>query len=144
MENLTKNQHFISQVEQRRNSIDDSRPKERQRIYKFEIIDREKNIVRLTDPNGVKIKNNLSFDDLFSFDVKNISLRKNLEDFFNKFEMDMALASDLLISESMVSSGSDVLKKAAERVFKAKYMSWIRNPYMIARTISRRCCINAR
>ncbi|CAM3956045.1 DUF4238 domain-containing protein [Bordetella tumbae] len=136
MENLTRNQHFISQSEQRSNCIDESRPKDKQRIYKFEIADRENSVVRLSNPDGVKIKKNLSFDDLFSFDVKSSSLRRNLEDFFQKFEMDLAPAADLLISESKVNSGGDVLKGAAERVFKAKLMGWIRNPYSIARTIN--------
>jgi hypothetical protein len=135
MDNLTRNQHFISQTEQRSNCIDDSRPKDKQRIYKFEIADRENSVVRLTSTDGVKIKKNLSFDDLFSFDVKSSRLRKNLEDFFQKFETDLIPASDLLISESKVSSGSDVLKDAAERVSKAKFMGRIRNPYLIARTI---------
>lgn len=135
MQNVTKNQHFISQSEQRSNCIDESRPKDKQRIYKFEIADRENSVVRLTDTDGVRIKKNLSFDDLFSFDVKISSLRKNLEDFFHKFEKDLAPAAALLISESKVNSGGEVLKYAAERVFKAKFMGWIRNPYSIARTI---------
>lgn len=135
MENFTRNQHFISQSEQRSNCIDESRPKEKQRIYKFEVADRENNVVRLTNTEGVKIKKNLSFDDLFSFDVKSSSLRKNLEEFFWKFEEDLAPATDLLISESRVNSEGDVLKGAAERVFKAKFMGWIRNPYSIVRTI---------
>jgi len=135
MENSTRNQHFISQSEQRSNCIDESRPKDKQRIYKFEIADRENSVVRLTNAGGVKIKKNLSFDDLFSFDVKNSSLRKNLEDFFHKFEADLAPAADLLVSESKANSGGDVLKGAAEKVFKAKFMGWIRNPYSIARTI---------
>jgi hypothetical protein len=135
VENLTRNQHFISQSEQRSNCIHDSRPKNKQRIYKFEISDRESSIVRLTNTQGVKIQKNLSFDDPFSFDVKNSSLRKNLEDFFQSFEADLAPAIDLLISESKISSGSDTLTSAAARVFKAKFMGWIRNPYSIARTI---------
>lgn len=135
MDNLTRNQHFISQAEQRANCIDESRPKDKQRIYKFEIVDREKSIVRLTDNKGVKIRTNLSFDDLFSFDVKSSSLRKNLEDFFQKFETDLTSATVLLISESKVNPGSDVLKDAAQRVFKAKFMGWVRNPYLIPRTI---------
>jgi hypothetical protein len=135
MDNLTKNQHFISQVEQRSNCIDESRPKDKQRIYKFEIADRENSVVRLINTEGVKIKTNLSFNDLFSFDVKSSRLRKNLEDFFQKFETDLPSATGLLISESKVNSESDVLKDAAERVFKAKFMGWIRNPYLIARTI---------
>jgi hypothetical protein len=135
MENPTRNQHFISQSEQRSNCIDESRPKEKQRIYKFEIADRENSIVRLTSTEGVKIKKNLSFDDLFSFDVKTSSTRKNLESFFCKFEADLAPAADLLIAESKVNSGGDALKDAAEKVFKAKFMGWIRNPYSIARTI---------
>ncbi|MDU7403244.1 MAG: hypothetical protein E7L15_05110 [Citrobacter portucalensis] len=136
MDNPTKNQHFISQTEQRSNCIDESRPKNNQRIYKFEIADRENSVVRLTSTDGVKIKTNLSFNDLFSFDVKNSRLRKNLEDFFQKFEMDLVTATDLLISVTKVNSGSDVLKDAAERVFKAKFMGWIRNPYLIDRTIN--------
>lgn len=135
MDNLTRNQHFISQVEQRGNCIDESRPKDKQRIYKFEIVDRENYVVRLTDTTGVKIKTNLSFDDLFSLDVKSSKLRKNLEDFFQRFEMDLVQATDLLIYESKIKSGGDVLKDAAERVYKAKFMGWIRNPYLIARTI---------
>ncbi|MFG0682848.1 hypothetical protein ACF8GB_20360 [Pseudomonas sp. xss_4] len=135
MENLTRNQHFISQSEQRSNCIDESRPKHKKRVYKFEVVDRENGVVRLTNTEGVKIQNNLSFDDLFSFDVKSSSLRKNLEDFFQAFEVDLAPAADLLISESKIYSGSKVLKSAAERVFKAKFMGWIRNPYSIARTI---------
>lgn len=135
MDNETRNQHFISQVEQRSNCIDENRPKKRQRIYKFEIADRENHVVRLTDTTGIKIKTNLSFDDLFSFDVKGSRLRKNLEDFFQRFETDLVQATDLLISESKLNSGGYVLKDAAERVYKAKFMGWIRNPYLISRTI---------
>ncbi|MND33320.1 hypothetical protein D3C81_858070 [compost metagenome] len=87
MENLTRNQHFISQSEQRSNCIDDCRPKDKQRIYKFEIADRENSVVRLTNTAGVKIKKNLSFDDLFSFDVKSSSIRRNLEHFFRSLKL---------------------------------------------------------
>jgi len=135
MDNLTKNQHFISQTEQRSNCIDESRPKDKQRIYKFEIVDLENSVVRLTNTEGVKIKKNLSFEDLFSFDVKSSKLRKNLEVFFQKFETDLLPATELLLSESKGNSGGDVLKASAERVFKAKFMGLIRNPYLIARTI---------
>ena len=139
MDNPTRNQHFISQAEQRNNCIDKSRPKNRQRIYKFEIADRENRVVRLTNKEGVRIEKNLSFDDLFSFDVssnvKIPKLRKNFEDFFQKFETDLVSATHLLISESKVNSGSDVMKDTAERVFKAKLMGGIRNPYLIALTI---------
>ncbi|WP_263795085.1 hypothetical protein [Klebsiella oxytoca] len=139
MENLTRNQHFISQVEQRSNCIDETRPKKKQRIYKFEIADRENRIVRLTNTEGVKISKNLSFDDLFSFDVsynvKISNLRKNFEEFFHKFEMDLVSATDLLISESRANPGSDSIKYIAERVFKAKLMGGIRNPYLIPLTI---------
>lgn len=135
MENSTRNQHFISQSEQRSNCIDESRPKNKQRIYKFEIADRENSVVRLTDSKGVKIQKNLSFNDLYSFDMQNQSLRKNLEAFFNKFETDLVPAAALLISESKSNFSSDLLKGAAEKVFKAKLMGWIRNPYCIARTI---------
>lgn len=84
MKNLTRNQHFISQAEQRRNCIDESRPKDMQRIYKFEIADRENSIVRLTNPQGVKIKRNLSFDDLFSFDLTSSPPKKKPRGFLSE------------------------------------------------------------
>lgn len=136
MENSTRNQHFIAQSEQRSNCIDESRPKDKQRIYKFEIVDRENSVVRLTNAEGVKIKRNLSFNDLFSFDVKSHILRKNMEEFFQRFEISLAPAIELLISESKVNSESGVLRDAAEKLFKAKLMGWIRNPYSIARTLN--------
>jgi hypothetical protein len=135
MENPTKNQHFVSQSEQRSNCIDESRPKNKRRIYKFKIADREGGIVSLVSPDGVKIKNNLSFNDLFSFDVKNASTRKNLENFFKEFEDDVERATRLLISEPMVRPQGDDLKDVAVRVFKAKFMGWIRNPYSIVKTL---------
>ncbi|SIR82054.1 hypothetical protein SAMN05878276_0377 [Aquipseudomonas alcaligenes] len=136
MENPTKNQHFVSQSEQRCNCIDESRPKNKQRIYRFEIVDRENSVVRLVGADGVRIKSNLSFNDLFSFDVKNEATRKNLENFFQVYEEDVASASRLLISESKVRSQGDVLEAAAVRVFKSKFMGWIRNPYSIVSTIN--------
>nr|EKV9818672.1 hypothetical protein [Acinetobacter baumannii] len=53
--NETRNQHFISQVEQKLNCIDPTLPRERRRIYKFKIDDREELTFNLVNPLGVKI-----------------------------------------------------------------------------------------
>ena len=67
--NNTRNQHFISQAEQRLNASNLSAKPQKQRIYKFKVDNRETSCVSLTNRNGVKICNNLSEQDLFSFDV---------------------------------------------------------------------------
>ena len=72
--NETRNQHFISQVEQKLNCINPSLPRDRRRIYKFKIDDREELTFNLVNPLGVKIENNLSFNDLYTFDVFPIEL----------------------------------------------------------------------
>ena len=66
----TKNQHFVSQAELRLNSINPNANEKNQRIYSFEVNDREQFGINLNSYNGVNInKNSLSLNDLFSFDV---------------------------------------------------------------------------
>jgi hypothetical protein len=75
----TKHQHYISQVEQRLNtSTPDAKP-ENQRIFAFDLLDRDARIARLTHPRGRPIASNLSMYDLYSFDVdKDAVTRANL------------------------------------------------------------------
>ncbi len=65
----TKNQHFVSQVEQRLNALNPCARRMSQRIYGFEIVNREQHQVRLISPKGRLISNALSMFDLFSLDV---------------------------------------------------------------------------
>ena len=83
---LTKNQHFVSQVEQRFNALNPAALPENQRIYEFEIVDRDEHQVRLVTLKGRRISNSLSMFDLFSFDVADSGVRANLERVFGNYE----------------------------------------------------------
>ena len=67
MDNTTKDQHFISQVEQRLNALNPAARPENQRIYEFKVVDREQHVVELTDVRGKSIVSSLSIFDLFSW-----------------------------------------------------------------------------
>lgn len=75
--NETRNQHYVSQVEQKLNCIDASISRKKRRIYQFESLDRESQEYKLSDENGVKIEKNLSFDDLYSLEVFDNATRDN-------------------------------------------------------------------
>lgn len=136
MKNPTKNQHYISQSEQRSNCIDEAVLKDNKRIYEFSIIDREDSAIRLTRGDGVKIKKNLSFSDLFSFEVEDGPLRRNLESFFHKYETDLDANSRALVAAVRANSETSVITDLAAVLLKAKLMGSIRNPFCIGRTLS--------
>lgn len=136
MENPTKNQHFVSQAEQRSNCIDESVPNNKKRIYKFSIVDREEHTIQSIRESGVKIERNLSFSDLFSFEVKDGPLRKNLESFFQKYETDLEINSRALVLEARRNAGASIVTGLAARFLKAKLMGVVRNPYCIDRTLT--------
>jgi hypothetical protein len=85
-DSATRNQHFVSQVEQRLSAINPGAKPAKQRIYEFEIVDREQHQVRLISPNGRPISSSLSMFDLFSFDVAGDGLRANLEEAYGVYE----------------------------------------------------------
>ncbi len=135
MENATKNQHFISQSEQRSNCIDEDAEKHKKRIYKFSIVDREEHAIRLISRCGVVIKKNLSFGDLFSFDVSDDPLRKNLETYFQRFEKDLDQISKELIAEVVQRASAAIVADLSAKVLKGKLMGMIRNPFCISRNV---------
>lgn len=136
MENPTKNQHFVSQAEQRSNCIDESVPNNKKRIHKFSIVDREEHTIKPIREGGVKIERNLSFSDLFSFEVNDGPLRKNLESFFQKYETDLEINSRALVLEVSRNAGASIVTGLAARFLKAKLMGVVRNPYCIDRTLT--------
>src|SRR5262245_20861695 len=83
---LTKNQHFVSQVEQRLNAQNPRARPENQRIYAFEIVNRDRHEIRLSSRNGRLIANSLSMFDLFSLDVAEDGTRANFERIFSDYE----------------------------------------------------------
>jgi len=83
----TKRQHFISQIEQRLNAVNPEAKPENQRIYQFDVVDRKRHVVSISDAKGRVISNTLTMFDLFSFDVHEGGVvRANFEDAFSRYE----------------------------------------------------------
>lgn len=95
--NRTKNQHYISQVEQKLNSINLEVDRSKRKIFEYEIVDRELDIYQKTKLTGVKIEQNLSFNDLYTFDILNDQIRSNFEEFFCKYENKVEILTRNLI-----------------------------------------------
>ncbi len=128
--NKTRNQHYISQVEQKLNCINSSIAKEKRRIYQFKALDRESLEYKLSNEIGVKIENNLSFNDLYSLEIFDDATRDNFEQYFWKLENQIEyLTKEILANEQL---DKDVLLT----LFNAKLMNVIRNPYCIISTIN--------
>jgi len=113
---LTKNQHFVSQVEQRLNAHNPGARTENQRIYEFEIIDRDRHQVRLVNPKGRTISSSLSMLDLFSFDVGGIG----------------DLTTKLLHAHA---TRSNEINQEVFGLFVAKMVNFIRNPFSVAKVL---------
>ncbi|AXY57566.1 hypothetical protein CDG60_13960 [Acinetobacter chinensis] len=133
-ENHTKNQHFISQVEQKQNSINPLAEREKRKIYEFEILDREQHFFKLTNKTGVKIEKNLSINDLYTFNILSDSTRINFEFFFNKFERKIeALTSNL---QRKVKSKEDIDEQEIIDLVSAKFLNFLRNPFSIKKVLN--------
>ncbi|MDR3570607.1 MAG: hypothetical protein P4L81_00180 [Candidatus Pacebacteria bacterium] len=129
----TKNQHFISQVEQRLNTCNPGARPANQRIYEFKIEDRDERILRLTNAKGNLIENNLSMLDLFSFDVDR-DIRLNFEEAFGRYEAQIrANTKSILLAHA---TGSSEISAEVFNLFVAKLMNFIRNPYSIAKVLN--------
>lgn len=128
--NKTRNQHYISQVEQKLNCINSSIAKEKRRIYQFESLNRESQEYKLGNEDGVKIEKNLSFDDLYSLEIFDDATRDNFEKYFWQLEHQIEnLTKEILATEQL---DKDVLLT----LFNAKLMNVIRNPYCILSTLN--------
>jgi len=131
--NSTINQHFVSQAEQRLNSINPNVNKNSSRIYSFKVVDRELNKVLLESQNGVKIRYNLSMNDLFSYSFDNENIRSNLENAFGKYETNvMTLTRDLL---DKIERKIDVKRELVELLL-VKFLNFIRNPFSIKKVLN--------
>ncbi|MFZ0023689.1 hypothetical protein [Acinetobacter sp.] len=128
--NKTRNQHYISQVEQKLNSIDPSIDKKKRRIYKFESLNRELQEYKLCVENSVKIEQNLTFNDLYSLEIFDDGTRDNFEKYFCQLEEKVeVLTKEVLASEKL---DKDIFLT----LFNAKLMNVIRNPYCILSTLN--------
>jgi hypothetical protein len=130
----TKNQHFVSQVEQRLNTLNPGARPENQRIYEFEIVDRDQHQLRLANPKGRLISNALSMYDLFSFDIADDGLRANLERVFGTYEARIGdLTARLLQAHA---AHSNAVNQELFDLFVAKMVNFIRNPFSVAKVLN--------
>jgi hypothetical protein len=139
--NKTKNQHFVSQVEQRLNSFNPAAKKENQKIYTFNITNREEYAVNLTGNNGALIENNLSLNDLFSFDVIDEIIRENFESMFHEYERNLGQHTLALLSKLQANDNNT--KSELLNIFVSKFLNFFRNPHCVEKAINTIGAINS-
>jgi hypothetical protein len=133
--NSTRNQHFVSQVEQKLNACNPASNSGRFRIYSFRIADREHYQLALEQPHGRSIDSNLSMLDLFSFDVAGgRRLRSNLEQLFQKYESGIERHTRSLL-DKISRNQFDVNEELVE-LFAAKLLNFTRNPFCIEKVLN--------
>jgi hypothetical protein len=130
--NDTRNQHFLTRVEQKLNANAEPR---NLRIYSFEIVDRESYILALESPNGRAIGSNLSLFDLFSFDVPDTTpLRLNFERLFQRYETSIEVHTKNLLAK--LNRNDFDIKTEIIDLFAAKLLNFVRNPFSIAKVLN--------
>jgi hypothetical protein len=133
--NDARNQHFLTQGEQRLNALNPQADPSNLRIYSFKIVDRENYTLALENPRGKPIGKNLSLFDLFSFDVLGDSnLRLNFESLFHKYEGYIETHTKTLLAKLNMQS-SDI-KAAIIDLFAAKLLNFVRNPFCIQKVLN--------
>jgi len=127
---LTKNQHYLSQIEQRLNSIAGAE----QKIFSFTLQDRESCTVKLDNKKGTRIQSNLSFSDLYTFEFLDNGYRKNFEREFSKYEEKIKIATFALV-EKLKEKNNDILIELND-VLCLKFLNLIRNPWNIRKVLN--------
>lgn len=132
--NRTRNQHFISQAEQRLNAANRLADPANQRIYAFDIVDRDRHVLRCAPGPGQKIARTLSHQDLFSFHVTEGADRANLEAMFGRYEARIAILTERLLM-AHATNDANVGAELVE-LFVAKTLNFVRNPYSIRKVLN--------
>jgi hypothetical protein len=133
--NSTRNQHFVTQGEQRLNALNPNADPSNLRIYSFTVADRENYTITLENPNGRPIGSNLSLFDLFSFDLLGKSrLRFNFEPMFQKYEAYIESHTKSLLVKLNTQVGD--IKTEIVELFAAKLLNFVRNPFCITKVLN--------
>jgi hypothetical protein len=133
--NVTRNQHFVSKVEQKLNAMNPQATPGRLRIYSFKVVDRENYTLALESQSGRPIGSNLSLDDLFSFDVPGrSSLRRNFESLFHTYEVNIEAHTKSLLAKLNARSGD--IKAEIIDLLAAKLLNFVRNPFSILKVLN--------
>lgn len=126
----TKNQHYLSQIEQRLNSIS----RVGNKIYSFILKDRETCEVELEHKKGIGIQSNLSFSDLYTFDFLDEGMRKNFENSFGKYESKIAASTSALLDK--IRANDENILEELNDVLRLKFLNFFRNPYNIVKVLN--------
>ncbi|WP_374528451.1 hypothetical protein [Acinetobacter sp.] len=133
-ENKVRNQHYVSQVEQKLNCIDPLVERKKRRIYEFEVINRDLEEYILTNDAGVKIEKNLSINDLYTIDILSDSTRINFENFFKKFEDKIEDLTVTLLEK--IQSKESIYEQEIIDLVSAKFINFLRNPFGIKKILN--------
>jgi len=134
-ENNTKNQHFVTQAEQRLNAANPEADDKNKRIYSFKLVDRENYGLVLEKRAGHRISKNLSASDIFSFDVAgDDDTRLNFEALFQKYEDHIATHTGSLL-DKLKENNNDIKAEIID-LFAAKLLNFVRNPFSVAKIIN--------
>lgn len=135
LQDATRNQHFLPRVEQRLNSINPNAHEKNQRIYAFELEDKETYSIRLVSDKGLKINKSLTLNDLFSFDVlEKEAARYNFEKLFQQYESDIKFNTQSLLSK--IPNPQLDIKSEVLNIFVSKFLNFVRNPYSIKKVLN--------
>lgn len=133
--NVTGNQHFVSQAEQRLNASNPASTSKKFRIFSFRITDRKNHTIELESERGHLISSTMSMLDLFSFDVpEGTSLRLNLEHQFKKHEDNVGALTKRLLGK-LSSRGNDIGDELVD-LLAAKLLNFVRNPFCIEKVLN--------
>ncbi|WAT05520.1 hypothetical protein O1V64_04235 [Rouxiella badensis] len=132
--NHTKNQHFISRIEQRLNAINLNAENENLKIYSFLLLDRDEYKIKLESLKGNKISSNLAYTDLYSFDFLDEGIRHNFEEAFGQYEARIK-DSTLSFLNKVDSKNNNVIDDLND-ILAMKFINFIRNPFNIEKVLN--------
>ncbi|ENJ7581529.1 hypothetical protein ACVS1I_004472 [Providencia rettgeri] len=130
----TKNQHYVSQVEQRANASNKNASNKNQEIFKYTRVDGG----QFDEGKCVKISTNQSDFDLFTL-AKKDSQRKNLENLMGNLESDyLTIVDKIEKSCENHKNGNELFFTEIEdikKILELKFLTRFRNPYLIKKTL---------
>jgi hypothetical protein len=133
-QSIVKNQHFISQAEQRLNSMNPSAHPRNQKIFNYSVIDRDSFSIKLVNPKGEKIGNNLSYLDLYSFERIDDKTRENFENLFVPYEANITNITKTIIIK--MNNNQLPSKEELKMIYGSKMLNFLRNPLSIAKAMN--------
>jgi hypothetical protein len=133
--NSTRNQHYLSRIEQKLNACNPESTSGKLKIYSFRIGKPNRYELALESPRGRPIASSLSFLDLFSFDVSGGSrLRFNLESLFQRYETNIESLTDCLLKK--LADGRGDIETEIVDLFAAKFLNFVRNPFCFDKVLN--------